>query len=140
MTVRWTLDPETHGVEAVLDAAEKALQRTVLALEGFVKAILTGQRHGRVYRRGRRVHVASAPGEPPATDTGLLRNSVQASRRMRRTVRTVIGEVGIGAAYALFLEKGTRRMKPRPFIERTLKDKEKPLFELFSKLFRGYLG
>lgn len=140
MTVKWELDPGTHGVDAVLDAAEKALQHTVLALEGYIKAILTGLRHGRTYKRGRRVHVASAPGEPPATDTGLLRNSVQAGRRMRRTARAVIGEVGIGAEYALFLEKGTRRMKPRPFIGRTLRDKEKPLFELFSKLFRGYLG
>lgn len=140
MTIKWTLDPETHGIVAVLDAAEKALQRTVLALEGFLKAILTGQRHGRAYKRGKRTHVASAPGEPPATDTGFLRNSIQSSPKVKRTAQQVVGEVGIGAEYAEFLEKGTRRMKPRPFVERTLREKEKPLFELFSKLFRGYLG
>lgn len=40
--------------------------------------VLTGERHGRIYRRpGGGYYQASAPGEPPAERTGVLRQSWQ---------------------------------------------------------------
>ncbi len=140
MTVKWTLDPGTYGIKQILDAAEKALVRTLLALEGFIKVTLTGRRHGRVYRRRGKVHVASAPGEPPAIDTGFLRGSVHSRGITERSRTRVVGEVGVGAEYGVYLEKGTRRMASRPFAGRTLKSRENDLYDLFSRLFRGYLG
>lgn len=60
---------------------------------------------------GRRVpHRASAPGDPPATDTGRLIASI-AWRRKNADTRIV----GTNVEYAFYLEFGTDRMKPRPF-------------------------
>ena len=55
-------------------------------------------------------HVASAPGQPPAVDTGRLRASVD-SVRPAGEPRVL---VGTPVDYAPFLEFGTSRMKPRP--------------------------
>lgn len=57
-----------------------------------------------------RFHRASAPGEPPAVDTGELR---------RGTVIGLVGglwRVGVTAKYGPGLEYGTLRIKPRPFM------------------------
>jgi hypothetical protein len=45
-------------------------------IEARMKAIMPGKRSGRIYRYGRGEHQASAPGEPPAIDTGNLLNSI----------------------------------------------------------------
>jgi hypothetical protein len=61
-----------------------------------------------------KIHVASAPGDPPAPDTGILRQSVDSE---------VIGRLGIVAAnaeYAAPLELGTEKMAARPFMSRLL--------------------
>lgn len=137
----WKIDPATDGERMIMEAAANALRRTLHALEGYIKVTLTGQRHGKVYRRGGRVHVASAPGEPPAEDTGHLRNSVAARNNIVVRGRQATGIVSVSAEYARFLEKGTKRgLESRPYAARTLKEKADALFALFSKLFRGYLG
>lgn len=66
---------------------------------------------GRVYRRRGVTHQASAPGEAPAIDTGRLAQSA-----------SVIPDpanhgalVNFSDRKALMLEKGTRKMAPRPF-------------------------
>lgn len=57
-------------------------------------------------------HRASAPGQPPATDTGALVGSILAEgTEDRRGFRLVAGRV-----IAVWLEFGTRFMRPRPFI------------------------
>lgn len=56
-------------------------------------------------------HVPSAPGQPPHVDTGNLRNSIRFGLTGEAS-----GEVAVGAEYAEFLEFGTSRMAPRPFM------------------------
>ncbi len=70
---------------------------------------------GRTYSRGGRSHQASAPGDGPAVDTGRLRQSIA-------VVRVADGhyKVGTNVQYAPFLEFGTRRMAPRPFMRPAL--------------------
>jgi HK97 gp10 family phage protein len=54
---------------------------------------------------------ASAPGEPPASQTGRLIRSIQV------VSKTVVGAVvRIGAYYINYLERGTKKMEPRPVI------------------------
>ena len=60
---------------APLDKAQKALVAIGLQLERDIKVSMTTGT-GRTYRRGNIVHVASAPGQPPAVDTGRLRASI----------------------------------------------------------------
>lgn len=69
---------------------------------------------GRTYRRRGRVHVASAPGRPPAVDTGRLRASY--AWRTGKDAGGPFVEVGSNVEYAPFLEFGTRRMAARPHL------------------------
>lgn len=54
-------------------AASELVRKTALEIEGSVKADMASPKHGRTYGD----HVASAKGEAPAVDTGVLVNSVQ---------------------------------------------------------------
>lgn len=56
-------------------------------------------------------HTASAPGDPPAVDTGRLRQSITALK-----IGPGHWRVGTNVKYAIFLEFGTRRIAPRPFV------------------------
>jgi hypothetical protein len=101
-------------------AASEALQRGALDIERRTKENMAAPKHGRQYRRGSVVHVASAPGEPPAIDTGMLVNSI-------RTLRLSDLKYAVQAAtiYAYLVFKGTSRMAARPF----LKPEAEELFE-----------
>ena len=59
----------------------------------------------------RRSHVASAPGNPPNTDTGRLVGSIRAV--MSGTPTAYVDAL---ADYAVHLEFGTRNMAARPFM------------------------
>ena len=59
----------------------------------------------------RRSHVASAPGQPPNTDTGRLAGSIRAVES-----GTPTAYVDALADYAAHLEFGTRNMAARPFM------------------------
>jgi len=96
-------------------AEEKAvagIQRAALAGEAITKANLSRPGTGRIYGK----HQASAPGEPPAVDTGRLRNATQADTQVRRDGDDIVGRVVANADYAHALEAGTERIAPRPFL------------------------
>ncbi len=106
--------------------AREVVKATIYRIEARWKASLSGARSGRVYRRGKRgtiLHRASAPGEPPATDTGNLVNSIYA-----KMTDQVTGEVGSTAKYAAVLELGGAHMAARPALRPALKA-ELPEFE-----------
>lgn len=142
VTMAWITDPETAGVEAVTKALERTMARLLVAVVGMLRGILTGPRHGRAYPRGKgRVHIASAPGEPPAVDTGFLRNSLRPGRvtmERRPAGPFLVGEIRVGAEYGYYLEKGTKRMAPRPWVNRMF-EKAPQIETYISRVFRGYL-
>lgn len=83
-----------------------------------VELIMSPPKSGRVYRRRGVSHQASAPGEAPANDLGRLVNSrtkelFPEDLRARLTFRT---------EYAAYLEFGTRKMEPRPYANRALRE------------------
>jgi len=100
--------PRARGWRAVAPLAEAAVRRAVAASAARVAA--TAARS--IRRRPRR----SAPGAPPATDTGEL----------AREIASVIdadgpgASVESGAAHSRFLEFGTARMAARPFLRPAL--------------------
>ena len=69
---------------------------------------------GRVYKRGRRTHRASRPGDFPAVDTGRLTTGT------RIAVSGFKGEVGSNVPYASFLMTGTRHMAKRKMYDDAL--------------------
>lgn len=78
------------------------------------RSIARGSKTGRIYRRHGIEHQASAPGEPPATDTGMLIASIVADAVLEGD--EIAGFVDARAEYAVHLEYGTRKMAARPFL------------------------
>ena len=78
-----------------------------------IKSIQTGPKSGRVYQKynPRRTHTASAPGQAPASDTGNLVSQIMVRQETRDNV-----VVESNALYSSFLEFGTSKMLPRPFL------------------------
>lgn len=112
---------------------------TELVHQEAVRLIQSPPKTGRVYQRRGVLHQASAPGEPPASDTGAL---VQMSGT-RYEPDQLTGVVTFHAAYAAALEFGTVRIEPRPFlrpalahniaqIEKNVADEVKKVFEVMG--------
>jgi HK97 gp10 family phage protein len=129
----------------IMDPIEKNLIAIGYQMENEIKmSFTTGS--GREYKRGGKIHVASAPGDPPAVDTGRLRASISTNwsgggERGEDQVGDPGGErggdvfkvvVGTNVKYAPFLEFGTSRMAARPFI--------RPIFEKYAANIIRYLS
>jgi hypothetical protein len=115
------------GIQRGLNVAMTKLQREM-------RLTLNKKGTGVAYRGGSKgkgsYRTRSAPGEPPAVDTGTLRNSVQskpqyiAGTGMTSIVLTgLVAGVNKDARIPRWLEYGTPsgRMKARPFIAPSLK-------------------
>lgn len=100
-------------------------KRGTVILRNAASDVLGKNGGGRVYGR----HVASAPGQPPAPDSGSLR------RNWREAAFAQANGLGRGidvklritsdVPYSGYLEFGTRKMTARPFVER-IKTKAAP--------------
>ena len=102
-------------------------ERDLFGFESEIQRPMRGPKSGRVYRRKSVVHRASAPGEAPAIDTGILRFSIAVK----------IGDSGLSATigvpeltkvkYARPLEFGTQKMAARPFVFPALEKNKKTI-------------
>lgn len=87
------------------------------------KLIRKPPKSGRLYKFKGRRHQASAAGEAPANRSGRLARSIgfKASGWSRC-------EFGDRELYGKFLERGTRKMRPRPHLIRTVDEKRRDNF------------
>jgi HK97 gp10 family phage protein len=105
------------------------LERAGVKVVGRVRTLLSTPGAGRLYTtrfktnrktggifptEDRPPHVASAPGQPPAPDTGRLRASYGAS--VSRVLSGAVLAVQTGVEYAPYLEFGTSKIEPRPHL------------------------
>jgi hypothetical protein len=109
--------------DAILARIQAGANRGVAAWIGLVEQravqlITTGPRSGRTYRRRGVTHQASAPGEPPASDSGNLVNA----RRIDLITERYAARLTFTSVYAPHLQFGTRKMAPRPFADVALND------------------
>lgn len=89
------------------------MRATALQGEAQLKVTLSTPGRGRAYPRGKNaVHIASAPNDPPAPDTGRERASVTHEVVVSRDA--VTARESINTQYALALELGTDTIAPRP--------------------------
>jgi len=97
--------------------APKRMMEATNEVRNRVLETLSGGRSGRTYLvpGTRRSYTASAPGQPPATATSELRQSVKSS--IEGKGRSVLGKVKAEAKHALPLEFGTKNMAARPFMK-----------------------
>lgn len=99
-----------------------------------LRLILDTPKTGRVYRRRSIEHQASAPGEPPASDTGRLVQSVTTDYGDGGYA----GTVTFRTAYAAALEYGTERMEPRPYARPAVANKRREIIDdLVASVGRG---
>lgn len=115
-----------------------ALADAALLVEGTAKKkVQHGGRSGRLYKRGRSFHQASAPGEPPKSDTGRLASSIT------HELDFLKADVGTDVYYAQFLEgKNTAaQMKgERPFLRTSLEENEAKIKRLIQDAVKRAMG
>lgn len=113
------------NMEGAFDTAVgDAVEDTALAIRTkVITAIQRGPASGRTYQLSnpKRTHRASAPGQPPMSDTGRLAGSVYFD------TQPLTATVGSRLAYAHYLEFGTRHMAPRPIWLKTAKEEGEKL-------------
>ena len=120
-------------ISANIEGIQRGLNIAMIELQTELRITLSKKGTGVAYRGGKKgkgsYRRRSAPGEPPAVDTGTLRNSVQskpqyvAGTGMTSIVLTgLVAGVNKDARIPRWLEYGTPsgRMKARPFIAPSL--------------------
>jgi len=138
------LDELLHSVHGPVG---EDLERRAIEVENTQKRLLSMHGSGVIYGQGsttysytrksgkvvtatrHKVHQASAPGEPPATDTGRLRATVgHGVGHDQLGLYINVGSGGNpaipGVAYATYLEYGTRNIAPRPWLRPSVKAAE----------------
>ena len=81
-------------------------------------------------------HHPSIAGNPPAVDTGTLRRSIT----YKVDEKEMVGYVGstiFNPPYGAYLEYGTSRMKPRPWLRPALEKSLPKIKELFLNALKG---
>jgi len=99
---------EWHDREVKRDTRRKAGRAVAKAAEMYRSALVEELR-----ANSTRVAGPSAPHEIPHVDTGKLSQSIFVD--VEETSTGAIAKVGSPLEYALHLERGTRKMQPRPF-------------------------
>ena len=118
-------------MSANIEGIERGLKIVMIELQTELREKLSQMGTGAGYFGGAKklgfYRTRSAPGEPPAVDTGTLRNSVQSKPQyVAGTGMTSIVLAGLvagvnkDARIPRWLEYGTSRMKARPFIAPSL--------------------
>ncbi|MCK9492693.1 MAG: hypothetical protein M0Q24_11485 [Sulfurimonas sp.] len=119
--------------ESKFDKWEKArVTEASIFMQNKLKETLSQKGTGAAYARGRKVHIASAPGKPPATDSGMLRRTI--AREVVKDFFEWVGKVGTPLLYGLWLERGTSRMpEPRPWLKPTFEKNADQVGRILSR-------
>ena len=110
------------------------ITRGTLMVQNTAKTSILKGGTGRTYEKyqPRRTHVASAPNQPPASDTGFLANNIT-MKVDTKTDGSVVGQVISSAPYSKHLEFGTTNMTERPFMQPALQKNKSKIQALFKK-------
>lgn len=88
---------------------------------------------GRLYKVTKtKYHRASEPGNPPAVDTGRLRDSISVIKYANAS--DLESRAGTNLKYAPFLEFGTKHIAPRPFWNPAVDEARKKLLKQLKEI------
>ncbi len=112
---------------------EYVTRGTLMVQNTAKKSILAGGT-GRTYEKyePRRTHIASAPNQPPASDTGFLASNITMEVDVKAN-GSVVGQIISSAPYSKHLEFGTTNMTERPFMQPALEKNKRKIEALFRK-------
>ena len=123
--------PDHASTQAFLKRVDEIMKRRMIAacvvVEGAVKRNIGGQGGGRLYGS----HRASVPGAFPARWTGRLGDSVH--WWVSGLGRTLHGFIGSNEKHGPWLEYGTARMAPRPWLRRTIHEMREAVARILLK-------
>ena len=138
-----------EALEELRGPAEIGVEDALRHLVEQVKQTLgpeSGPRTGNVYKRSKSgpPHIASAPGEAPAPDSGTLMRSID-YEKPEWNGWEIAGEIGTALEYARILEMGGiagngARILPRPYFEPTLLREEGAVEEILEASLRSAGG
>lgn len=124
---RQVADQVRAGAKVGVLAATEEVRNEVLRL------ILNTPKTGRISKRRGVTHQASAPGEPPASDTGRLVGSIRTEYDAEGLQGTVVASTN----YAFKLEFGTPRIAARPFMRPALANTRGAVNDLIERAVRA---
>jgi len=112
---------------------EYVTRGTMMVQNTAKESILKGGT-GRTYEKyePRRTHTASAPNQPPASDTGFLASQITMDVDVKSN-GTVVGQIISSAPYSKALEFGTTQMTERPFMQPALEKNRRKIERMFKK-------
>ena len=110
-------------VTAIGQEMKSRATRGSRALKNAELQVLRGQRSGKYCYKNH--HTASAPGEPPAVCSGMLRESFSPVARSTGGALSVKVAIETDKHYAGYPEHGTSKMAARPYVEK-IKQKAEP--------------
>ena len=136
------LEPTLKNLKLLQNGLDKELTNVLrgggqLIRGEAIRSIQSGPKSGRTYEKynPRRTHKASAPGQAPASDTGNLVSQIMSVADGKNTL------VESRAEYSKFLEFGTSKMLPRPFLfpasEKSTKKIVQVLIQKLNKVAEG---
>jgi len=123
--------------KAVLGKYDKQLKQIIavggqMVMNEAKQSIHSHGSSGRTYEKynPRRTHTASSSGNPPNTDTGYLANNIY----LEIDTDGLGADVESRAEYSEFLEFGTSKMLPRPFLQPALEANRRKIVQMFARL------
>lgn len=108
--------------------------RGTLMVQNTAKESIMKGGTGRMYEKyePRRSHRASAPNQPPASDTGFLVSNITMDVDAK-VDGSVVGQIISSAPYSKHLEFGTVNMTERPFMQPALQKNKRKIQAMFKR-------
>ena len=138
-----SIDTKISNLQAFNKKLEKRLKnnkvkeyitRGTMMVQNTAKESILKGGTGRSYEKyePRRTHRASAPNQPPASDTGFLASQITMDVDVKSN-GTVVGQIISSAPYSKHLEFGTTQMTERPFMQPALEKNRRKIERMFKK-------
>lgn len=139
MTIR-VKNNRVNKIKGILRNYDKQVQQIIkvggqMVMNDAKASIHSHGSSGRTYQKynPRRTHTASSEGNPPNTDTGYLANNIY----LEIDANGMGAEVESRAEYSEYLEFGTSKMRPRPFLQPALEANRRKIIGMFKRLKAG---
>lgn len=110
---------DKFSIERIIDTASvsRRIRAYLRGVKGEIERLMRLPKSGHFYKKPNgRLYQASAPGEAPAIRTGRLLRSVKEAFPSWTT-----GIITVDVEYADYLERGTSKMRKRPFVRPALR-------------------